>query len=110
MTELCDLDANTLRSMIGARQTSPVELLDSCIARIEAVNPFLNAMVELCLEAAREDAKRAEDAVSSGAPLGPLHGLPVAVKEAEDVAGLRSTKGSPLFADVVAEQIGRAHV
>ena len=104
MTELCDLDANTLRTMIGARQTSPVEVLDSCIGRIEAVNPFLNAMVELCLDEAREEAKRAEGAVASGASLGPLHGLPVAVKEAEDVAGLRSTKGSPLFADVIAER------
>ena len=100
MTELCDLDATTLRGLIGARQASPLEVLDSCIARIEAVNPALNAMVEMQLDVAREDAKRAEAITDPG----PLHGLPVAVKEAEDVAGLRTTKGSPLYADVVAER------
>ena len=100
MTELCDFDATTLRGLIGARQASPLEVLDSCIARIEAVNPTLNAMVEMQLDAAREAGKRAEGVTDPG----PLHGLPVAVKEAEDVAGLRTTKGSPLYADVVAER------
>ncbi len=98
MTELCDLDATALRELIGTRQASPVEVLDSCIARIDSVNPVLNAMVELRLDAAREEAKRAEQSAADG----PLHGLPVAVKEAEDVAGLHTTKGSPLYADVVA--------
>jgi len=103
MTELCELDAVELRRMIGARQVSPVEVLDSCIARIERLNPVLNAMVELNLDEARADAKRAEQAVCDGAALGPLHGLPVAIKEAEDVQGLRTTKGSPIYADIVAE-------
>ena len=76
MTELCELDAVELRRMIGARQVSPVEVLDSCIARIERLNPVLNAMVELNLDEARADAKRAEQAVCDGAALGPLHGLP----------------------------------
>lgn len=104
MMELCDLDAVTLRGLIGAGEASPVALLESCIARIEAVNPTLNAMVALCLDEARDAAKRAEQAVAANAPLGPLHGLPVAVKEAEDVAGLPTTKGVPLYADVVAER------
>lgn len=103
MTELCDLDATALRALIGARKASPVEVLDSCIARIEATNPTLNAMVELCLDRARDEARLAEKAVAADAALGPLHGLPVAIKEAENVAGLRSTKGSPIYADVVAE-------
>lgn len=103
MAELCDLDATELRSMIGARHVSPIEVLDSCIARIEATNGTLNAMVEMRLEAARDEAKKVEAAVSGNAALGPLHGLPVAIKEAENVAGLRSTKGSPLYAEVVAK-------
>lgn len=103
MTELCELDATALRALIGARQVSPVELLDSCIARIEATNPTLNAMVEMCLDRARDEARQAEKAVGPDVSLGPLHGLPVAIKEAENVAGLRSTKGSPIYADVVAE-------
>ena len=102
MTELCDLDATELRALIGARKTSPVEVLDSCIARIEAVNPTLNAIVEMCLDQARDAAAQAERDVAAGTDLGPLHGLPVAIKEAENVAGLRTTKGSPLYADVVA--------
>ena len=98
MTDLCDLDATELRDLIGTKQASPVEVLDSCIARIEAVNPVLNAIVEMRLEEARDEAK----AIENNATVGLLHGLPVAVKEAEDVAGLRTTKGSPLYADVVA--------
>ena len=102
--ELCDFDATALREMIGAGQASPLEVLDSCIERIEAVNPALNAMVELCLDSARDEAKRAETTIATGATLGRLFGLPIAVKEAEDVEGLRSTKGSPLFANVIAER------
>ena len=56
MTELCDLPATTLRQMIGNKRVSPVEILDSCIARIEATNPVLNAFILLCLEEARRDA------------------------------------------------------
>jgi amidase len=104
MTELCDLDATELRALIGARQVSPVEVLDSCIDRIEAINPTLNAMVELRLGEARKEAKQAEQVVGKGADLGPLHGLPVAIKEAENVTGLRTTKGSPIYADVVAAE------
>jgi len=104
MMELCDFDATALREMIGAGQASPLEVLDSCIERIEAVNPALNAMVELCLDSARDEAKRAETTIATGATLGRLFGLPIAVKEAEDVEGLRSTKGSPLFANVIAER------
>ncbi len=103
MTELCEHDATELRRLIGTGQVSPVAVLDSCIARIEQLNPVLNAMVELCLDEARVDAKRAEKAVRDGAVLGPLHGLPIAIKEAEDVKGLRTTKGSPIYADVIAE-------
>ena len=87
MTELCEHDATELRRLIGTGQVSPVAVLDSCIARIEQLNPVLNATVELCLDEARVDAKRAEKAVQDGAVLGPLHGLPIAIKEAEDVKG-----------------------
>ncbi len=100
--ELIDIEATALRAKIGAGKVTPVEILDSCIARIEATNPILNAMVELRLEKARDEAVHAERAVVAGSDLGSLHGLPVAVKEAENVEGLRTTKGSPLYANVVA--------
>ena len=66
MTELCDLDAVELRRLIGAKRISPVELLDSCLARIEAVNPALNAVVAMDVEGAREAAEAAETMVRAG--------------------------------------------
>ncbi|WP_237214908.1 amidase [Falsiroseomonas oryziterrae] len=106
MTEPCDLSAVAARRLIGARKLSPVELLDSCLARIEAVNPAVNAMVAMDTDRARVAAKEAEAAVMRGAPLGPLHGLPVGIKDLDETAGLRTTWGSPLFADHVPAQDG----
>ena len=101
MTEACDLTAIEARARIGAKRLSPVELAESCIARIEAVDHAVNAVVARDFERARAEARRAEAAVMAGAPLGPLHGLPVGVKDLEETAGLRTTYGSPLFRDFV---------
>jgi Asp-tRNA(Asn)/Glu-tRNA(Gln) amidotransferase A subunit family amidase len=101
MTEPCDLSAVEARRKIGARQLSPVELLESCLARIGQVNHAVNAMVALDEDRARAAARAAEAAVTSGAPLGPLHGLPVGIKDLVETAGLRTTFGSPLFAEHV---------
>ncbi len=83
--------------MIGTREVSPVELLDACIARIESLNPAVNAIAATCFERARNEARRAEQAVTRGEPLGLLHGLPVGVKDLEETEGLLTTYGSPLF-------------
>ena len=99
MTEPCDLSATDARNMIGDKQLSPVELLDSCIARIEAVNPTVNAICGTGFERAREEAKAAEAAVQNGDLLGPLHGLPLGVKDLLDTEGLLTTHGSPLYRD-----------
>ncbi|TCZ57284.1 amidase [Roseicella aquatilis] len=104
MTEPCDLPATELRRLIGARALSPVELLDSCLGRIARVNPAVNAVVTLDEARARAAAREAEAAVMRGDPLGPLHGLPVGIKDTEDTAGLRTTYGSPIFADHVPAQ------
>lgn len=101
MTELCDLPAVEARRLIGLRALSPVELLDSCLARVAAVNPAVNAVVAIDEAGARAGAAEAEAAVMEGRPLGPLHGLPVGVKDLEEVAGLRTTYGSPLHRDHV---------
>lgn len=84
-----------LRRLIGRRELSPVELLEACIARIEQVNPFVNAVTATCFERAREEAREAEKAVLGGKPLGLLHGLPLGVKDLEPTAGLLSTLGTP---------------
>jgi len=90
-----------LRRLIESKQISPVELLEACIARIEAVNPYVNAVTATCFERARGEAKAAERAVLDGRPLGLLHGLPMGVKDLEATAGLLTTLGSALYRDHV---------
>lgn len=95
--ELVAKSAVELRRLIGTKEISPVELLDACIARIEALNPAVNAIAATCYPEARDAARAAERAVLAGEPLGLLHGLPLGVKDLEDTAGLLTTYGSPLF-------------
>ncbi|HSV46430.1 MAG TPA: amidase family protein, partial [Ramlibacter sp.] len=90
-----------LRGLIDSRQISPVELLEACIARVEAVNPFVNAVTATGFERARKEARAAERAVREGRPLGLLHGLPMGVKDLEATEGLLTTLGSPLYRDHV---------
>jgi amidase len=103
MNELCDLSALELRRMIGARQISPVELLASCRARTLRVNGAVNAFVATCWERAEGEARAAEQAVMSGGTLGPLHGLPIGIKDLALTKDLRTTFGSPQFAAFVPE-------
>ncbi|HEX7390003.1 MAG TPA: amidase family protein, partial [Acidiphilium sp.] len=97
MTEPCDLSATEARRLIGAKRLSPVELVESCIARIEAVDPAVNAMVARDFDRARASARDAEAAVMAGGALGALHGLPVGIKDLDDTEGLRTTYGSVMF-------------
>ncbi|UHL63864.1 amidase [Paralcaligenes sp. KSB-10] len=94
---LVSKSANELRRLIGSKEISPVELLEACIARIEAINPFVNAVTATCYERARKEAKAAEAKALKGEKLGLLHGLPMGVKDLEATAGLLTTYGSPLF-------------
>ncbi|WP_284615300.1 amidase [Aquabacterium humicola] len=91
------LPAITQRRLIGTRQLSPVELLEACIARIEAFEPAVNALCATDFQRAREAARAAEAALMRNEPLGPLHGLPVGIKDLEDTAGLRTTYGNIAF-------------
>lgn len=91
---LVHLSAVELRRRIGNKDISPVELLDACIARIEAVNPAVNAVCATDFERARATARTAEAQVLRGEPLGPLHGLPLGVKDLQDTAGLLTTCGN----------------
>jgi len=102
--ELCDLGAVEMRRLIGAKRLSPVELLESCLSRIERANPRLNAFVTLAAERARQEAKAAEAAVARGDALPLLHGLPIGIKDLEETEGIRTTWGSPLYADHVPAQ------
>src|SRR4051812_45940336 len=102
MTEPCDLSAVAARTLIGERKLSPVELMDSCIRRIETIDPIVNAMIARAFETARETARQSEAAVMQGDALGPLHGLPLGVKDLIDAKGLPTSFGSVLFADNIA--------
>jgi amidase len=95
--ELWRLDATELAARIRARELSATEVMEAHLARIEAVNPKLNAIVTLDAEGARAAAAAAD----RSPPTGPLHGLPIAVKDLEDTAGMRTTYGSPIYRDHV---------
>ena len=88
--------------LIRAGQLSPVELVRFCLDRIESLNPGLNAYLTVMADAALAAAKAAEQAVAAGDALGPLHGVPVALKDNCEVAGVRMTGGTPFLRDHVA--------
>src|SRR5690349_25144495 len=81
MAEPCDLTAIEARRLIGQKQLAPTELLASCIARIEAVDHAVNAMVARDFDRARITAKAADAAVLRGAEPPPLHGLPIGITD-----------------------------
>lgn len=96
------MSATELAAEIRQGRASPSEILDAFLKRIADRNPTLNAFVTLIEDQAREAARRATDAVKSGRALGPLHGVPIAIKDLYDFkAGVRSTFGSKAFADFV---------
>lgn len=95
------LSAVEIAAGIRARSFSAVEVLSDHLDRIDAVNPRVNAIVTLDADRARAAAREADSALARGEALGALHGLPIAVKDLVDTAGIRTTYGSPLFADHV---------
>lgn len=104
MTEPCDLTAVEARRLIGTKKLSSTELLESCLARIAKVNPAVNAMTAMDEGAARVTAKAADAATMKGDALPLLHGLPLGIKDLEETKGLRTTWGSPIFADHVPDK------
>ena len=96
--DICYTDATALAALIRDGQLSPVEVVRAHLRRVEDVNGRLNAVVTLD-DRADDRAREAEDAVARGEPLGPLHGVPVTIKDCVDTAGLRTTRGSRLFSD-----------
>ncbi len=96
------MPASKAAALIRARRLSPVEYVDAVLAAAEQLQPRLNNFATIMSDEARADARRAEQAVTSGEKLGPLHGVPVTIKDLIDVAGVRTTHGSAIFADNVA--------
>jgi amidase len=99
--DLCATPAVDLARMIRSRQLSAAELLAAVLARIETVNASVNAIVTLAAEQAASAAAELDSLAAHGAFRGPLHGLPIAVKDLAETAGIRTTFGSPIFASYV---------
>ncbi len=104
--DLLALPAVEMRRRIGIKALSPVELVEACIARIEALNPGVNAIAATCYARARAEAKAAEAAVLRGEALGLLHGLPTGIKDLDDTEGLLTTYGSPRYRSHVPAEDG----
>jgi Asp-tRNA(Asn)/Glu-tRNA(Gln) amidotransferase A subunit family amidase len=102
--DLCWTSAVELVAAIRTRRLSPVELTHAALARIDAVNPRLNAFCTVAAERALADAQAAEAAVLRGQPLGLLHGVPISFKDLTPTAGIRTTMGSRIFEHWVPEE------
>ena len=104
-SELTQLSACEAVERLRAGEVSPLEMIDAALARIDAVDGEVNALPTLCADRARAHAKRIIEAGPPEDGAAPwLGGLPIAVKDLVDVAGVRSTKGSPIYADHVPER------
>jgi amidase len=99
--DLCDLSAVELAARIRRKEVSARDVMAAHLARIERVNPRVNAIVTLVADRAMADAARADERTARGDAPGPLHGLPIAHKDLIDTAGIRTTKGSLFYRDTV---------
>ena len=102
--DLCFLPATVLQRLYRSRKISPLEVMQAVLARIDAVNPRVNAYVTLVRESALAEAKKATAALGRrSASLGPLHGVPVSIKDLTPTKGIRTTWGSKIFEHHVPE-------
>ncbi|MDO9442539.1 MAG: amidase [Beijerinckiaceae bacterium] len=90
--------------LIREKQVTPLEILDAHLEAIARINPQLNAIVTLAADEARTQAEAAGEAVMRGEKLGALHGLPVVIKDVTLTKGMRTTFGSPLYADFIPQE------
>lgn len=101
--EFIRLSATEIRELIGRKKISPTEVIEASLAQIERYNGQINAVVTIS-ERALDDAKELEKKASKSTGMGLLHGLPAGIKDVTPVAGLRTTYGSPLYADHIPKE------
>ena len=99
--DLTRMSIQEAADLIRAKKVSPVELTTACLARIDRFNPALNAFITITAESALKQAREAEAEVTRGKWRGPLHGVPIALKDLFDTAGVRTTAASGVFKDRV---------
>ena len=95
------LSASELAGLIQGREVSPLEVVEAYLDRIEALNPKLYTYLTVCRDEALQAARESEQALARGEYRGPMHGIPVAVKDQLHTAGIRTTFGTPIFKDFV---------
>ena len=100
-TDICSMSAVEMAGLIRARKLSATEVMAAHLRQIERVNPKVNAIVTLVAAQATANARKADEAQARGEALGPLHGLPVAIKDLVATAGIRTTSGSRLRKDYI---------
>ncbi len=101
---ICFLPATTLARSIQEREISAREVMEAHLAQIERVNPKVNAICTLVAEEALAGADAADAVLARGEAAGPLHGLPVGIKDLVETAGIRTTFGSPIYKDYVPQR------
>lgn len=103
-SDLCFTTASELARLVSTGELSACEVMEAHLAQIDRVNPKVNAIVTLLPEQAMRSAKQADEQQARGETLGPLHGLPIAHKDLVPTKGIRTTFGSPIYADFVPDQ------
>ena len=102
--DICGLTAVAMASLIRKKKLSARDVMAAHLRQIERVNPKVNAIVTLVADQAMENARHADEAQARGATLGPLHGLPIGIKDLEATAGIRTTSGSRLYKDHIPDK------
>ena len=102
--ELHYMSAWELSGLIRRREVSPVEVVEACLARIEETEPTLNSFITLTPDQARAAARRAEDEIGRGNYRGPLHGIPVGLKDLFNTAGVKTTSGTRIYDNFVPDE------
>ena len=104
MSELFRRSVTELARLIRSREVSPVEVVEAHLARIEQVNPVLNAITDCQAERARDQARQAERRIAQGSSVGRVHGVPLTIKSSIEVKGFRCECGTKLREGIVAER------
>ena len=104
MPQPYELSAAELARQIRGKKVGPVEAAQSLLERMDAVEPQLEAWVRVDRETVLSDAKRRQDELDSGAEVGPLHGVPIGIKDIYNIAGIPTTAGSKVYADYVPDE------
>ncbi len=103
-SNVSQLGLSEASQLVRDKKVSPVDLTHECLNRIERLNPKLNAFITVTADSALAEARQAEAEIAHDGWRGPLHGIPIALKDLVDTAGVRTTAGSGLFKDRIPTQ------